>query len=197
MRKSRAGVLVALALAVLSLVVGACGGSDDNNDKAKASGATTASPASLKGQTVRLWIMNNGPKPVPDTQRIVAPFEPRTGIKVNVELVGWDVQLDRIRNAAVSGEGPDVTQAGTTQVPFFAALGGFEDLSGRVKDIGGEAAYPQGVWNTTKIAGQDGNWALPWFTEARSIYYRKDVLEKAGVDPATAFTSLAAFKTTL
>jgi ABC-type Fe3+-citrate transport system substrate-binding protein len=47
MRKSRAGVLVALALAVLSLVVAACGGSDDNNDKAKASGATTASPASL------------------------------------------------------------------------------------------------------------------------------------------------------
>jgi len=197
MRKSRAGVLVALALAVLSLVVAACGGSDDNNDKAKASGATTASPASLKGQTVRLWIMNNGPKPVPDTQRIVAPFEQRTGIKVNVELVGWDVQLDRIRNAAVSGEGPDVTQAGTTQVPFFAALGGFDDLSNRVSQIGGQSAYAPGIWKTTQVEGKSGVWGVPWFTEARTIYYRKDALAKAGVDPATAFTSLDALKATL
>ena len=55
----------------------------------------------------------------------IAEFEKETGIDVQVQLVGWDVQFDRIRNAAVSGKGPDVTQAGTTQVPFFAALGGF------------------------------------------------------------------------
>ncbi len=67
-------------------------------------------------------------------------------------------------------------------MPFFAALQGFEDLSGRVEDIGGDAAYPEGVWTTTQMAGQDGIWAVPWFTEARAIYYRKDALEKAGVD---------------
>jgi multiple sugar transport system substrate-binding protein len=196
MRKSRASVLVAVAFAVLSLILAACGGSDNkssSNDKANAS----SKPASLKGQTVRLWIMNNGPKPVEDTQRIVQPFEQKTGIHVKVELVGWDVQFDRIRNAAVSGEGPDVTQAGTTQVPFFAALGGFEDLSSRVKDIGGSSAYAPGVWKTTQVVGRDGTWAVPWFTEARTIYYRKDVLEKAGVDPKTAFTSLDALKQTL
>ena len=56
---------------------------------------------------------------------MVAPFTAKTGVNVDVQEVGWDVQFDRIRNAAVSGEGPDITQAGTTQVPFFAALGGF------------------------------------------------------------------------
>ena len=39
--------------------------------------------------------------------------------------------------------------------------------------------------------------AAPWFTEARAIYYRKDVLEKAGVDPATAFTNWDNFRATL
>jgi multiple sugar transport system substrate-binding protein len=97
----------------------------------------------------------------------------------------------------VSGEGPDITQAGTTQVPFFAALQGFEDLGGRVEDIGGDAAYPEGVWQTTQMAGQDGIWAVPWFTEARAIYYRKDVLEKAGVDPETAFADWDAMTATL
>jgi multiple sugar transport system substrate-binding protein len=114
-----------------------------------------------------------------------------------VQLVGWDVQFDRIRNAAVSGEGPDVTQAGTTQVPFFAALGGFEDLSDRVDEIGGEDAYAPGVWKTTQVVGRDGTWSVPWFTEARSIYYRKDLLEKAGVDPATAFDTWDSFRATL
>ena len=139
------------------------------------------------GTTVKLWIMPNGPQPQEDMEAALEPFTEETGIKVDVEVVDWGVQLDRIRNAAVSGEGPDITQAGTTQVPFFAALGGFEDLSSRVEDIGGEGAYAEGVWQTTQVVGQDGTWAVPWFTEARSIYYRKDVLEKAGVDPATAF----------
>ena len=38
---------------------------------------------------------------------------------------------------------------------------------------------------------------MPWFTEARAIYYRKDVLKKAGVDEETAFTDWDAFRSTL
>jgi multiple sugar transport system substrate-binding protein len=184
-----------LVAAVLALVVAACGGSDNKS-------STTSNPASnagavKKGTTVNFWIMPNGPQPQQDMEKTVAPFEQQTGIKVNVEVVGWDVQLDRIKNAAVSGQGPDVTQAGTTQVPFFAALGGFEDLSSRVNDIGGKNAYAPGVWQTTQLQGQAGTYAVPWFTEARAIYYRKDVLKKAGIDPATAFTDVNAFQQTL
>jgi multiple sugar transport system substrate-binding protein len=82
-------------------------------------------------------------------------------------------------------------------VPFFAALGGFEDLSSRVADVGGQSAYPEGVWKTSQVVGQDGVWGLPWFTEGRTIYYRKDVLAKAGVDPDTAFRDLDSFRATL
>ncbi len=136
---------------VLAVGVGACGGDDD-----KGSTSGSAPPPggdSLKGQTVRLWIMPNGPDPKNDIDKLLDPFEAKTGITVDTEIVGWDVMQDRIRNAAVSGEGPDITQAGTTQVPFFAALQGFEDLSGRVEDIGGSAAYPKGVWSTTQVVG--------------------------------------------
>jgi multiple sugar transport system substrate-binding protein len=190
--RSRSAIAVAIA-AVLALVVAACGGGSKDGTSSK--GKTDV--AALKGQKVTLWIMNNGPHPVEDTQRILQPFEQRTGIDVDVQLVGWDVQFDRIRNAAVSGEGPDITQAGTTQVPFFAALGGFEDVSARIGDIGGSGAYAPGVWKTTQVVGQDGTYAVPWFTEARAIYYRKDALQKAGVDPSTAFSTWDSFRTTL
>jgi multiple sugar transport system substrate-binding protein len=187
-------VIAWLAAAMVALVVAACGGDDEQ----KSSGSSTqAAQPTQKGATVRLWVMNNGPQPVEDTQRIVRGFEQQTGVNVKVELVGWEVQFDRIRNAAVSGGGPDVTQAGTTQVPFFAALGGFADLNSRVKDVGGKAAYAPGIWQTTRLAGQNGTYAVPWFTEARAIYYRKDVLRKAGIDPATAFKDWDSLTSTL
>jgi multiple sugar transport system substrate-binding protein len=194
--RSKLAVMAWIVTAALALIVAACGGSDEG-DKASSSTQSSQPAALQKGATIRLWVMNNGPQPVKDTQAIVRNFERQTGVNVKVELVGWDVQFDRIRNAAVSGGGPDVTQAGTTQVPFFAALGGFADLNGRVKDVGGKGAYAPGIWQTTQLAGQDGTYAIPWFTEARAIYYRKDVLEKAGIDPATAFKDWDSFTQTL
>ncbi len=192
--RSKLAVVAWIATAALAMLVAACGGSDDKT----ASSTQSSQPAALqKGSTIRLWVMNNGPQPVQDTERIVKPFEQRTGVNVKVELVGWDVQFDRIRNAAVSGSGPDVTQAGTTQVPFFAALSGFADLNGRIADVGGKGAYAPGIWQTTQLAGSDGTFAVPWFTEARAIYYRKDVLRKAGLDPATAFKDWDALESTL
>jgi multiple sugar transport system substrate-binding protein len=186
---------LALIVSAIALTFAACGGDDPAPETTSA--AQGDETQLQKGVTLTLWTMPNSPQPKEDLQKMVAPFTAKTGVKVDVQEVGWDVQFDRIRNAAVAGEGPDITQAGTTQVPFFAALGGFTDLSDRVEEIGGKAAYAEGIWNTTQVQGQDGTWAVPWFTEARSIYYRKDVLEKAGVDPATAFKDLASFKATL
>jgi multiple sugar transport system substrate-binding protein len=186
---------IALVLAPAAMV--ACGGDSGSSDSASKSTKAVQGGQLDRGATLTLWTMPNSPKPKEDLEKMVAPFTAKTGVKVDVQEVGWDVQFDRIRNAAVSGEGPDITQAGTTQVPFFAALGGFMDLSDRVGDIGGKGAYAPGIWNTTQVEGQQGTWAVPWFTEARSIYYRKDVLAKAGVDPATAFKDLDSFKATL
>jgi multiple sugar transport system substrate-binding protein len=193
--RNRFAVAAAAVAFALASVVTACGGSDNSSSSnSKAAGQGTQLQ---RGVTLTLWTMPNSPKPVPDLEKLVAPFTAKTGVKVDVQEVGWDVQFDRIRNAAVSGSGPDITQAGTTQVPFFAALGGFDDLSSHVSEIGGASAYAPGIWNTTKLEGHNGTWAVPWFTEARSVYYRKDVLKKAGIDPATAFASLDAFKQTL
>jgi multiple sugar transport system substrate-binding protein len=147
--------------------------------------------------TLRIWVMNNGAHPVEDMERIVQPFERSSGVQVDVELVGWDVQFQRITNAAISGQGPDITQAGTTQVAYFAALNGFENLQGSVGQIGGRAAYPGGVWTTTQVVGKPGVWSVPWFSEARTIYYRTDIFKRAGIDPTRAFRTWDSFRGTL
>jgi multiple sugar transport system substrate-binding protein len=179
--------LWALAAALILVAAAALAGST----------SAGAKPSGAKATTITLWIMNNGAQPVSDMERIVQPFEASTGIDVKVQLVGWDVQFQRITNAAISGEGPDVTQAGTTQVPYFAALGGFENLSSRIKEIGGRKAYTTGAWTTTQVYGKPGVWSVPWFSEARAIYYRTDIYKRAGINPKTAFKDWASFKRTL
>jgi multiple sugar transport system substrate-binding protein len=176
--------IISAALAALALVAvsAGCNGDGDSADT----------------REVTLWVMNNGPDPVADTKKLLKPFEDRSGITVKVELVAWEIQQDRIRDAAISGQGPDVSQAGTTQVPNFAALGGFEDLSSRVNDIGGASKYADGIWKTTQVVGQPGTFAVPWFTEARAVYYRKDALAAAGItDPKAAFKDWQSFRATL
>jgi multiple sugar transport system substrate-binding protein len=69
------------AILMLSAGVAACG--DDGGSSAKKSGDT----AKLGG-AVTLWIMPNGPKPKEDMQALVKPFEQKTGVKVDVEVVG-------------------------------------------------------------------------------------------------------------
>ncbi|MGZ4199207.1 MAG: sugar ABC transporter substrate-binding protein, partial [Thermoleophilia bacterium] len=79
-----------LVAVVLALVVSACGGSS-SNDKTTASNSAASSNAVKKGTTVNFWIMPNGPQPQADMEKTVKPFEDQTGVKVNVEVVGWDV----------------------------------------------------------------------------------------------------------
>ena len=180
MRHSKRAAIALASLAVLALAVVA---------------AASARPDG--GVTLRIWVMNNGAHPVEDMEAIVQPFERSSGVQVDVELVGWDVQFQRITNAAISGQAPDITQAGTTQVAYFAALNGFENLQSRVGQIGGKAAYPAGVWTTTQVVGKAGVWSVPWFSEARTIYYRTDIFKRAGIDPSKAFTNWDAFRGTL
>jgi multiple sugar transport system substrate-binding protein len=179
-RKSLLIVLIVAALATLALAAGGA--------------ARTASPNAV---TLTMWVMPNSPQPAADLKQVVGRFEANTGISVNVENVGWDVQYSKIQNAAISGRGPDITQAGTTQVPYFASLGGFTNLASKVSQIGGRKAYPPAAWQTTRIAGRSGVYAVPWFTEARAIFYRTDVFKKRHINPKTAFKTWASFHRTL
>ena len=99
MRSKYAIVFAIAALLVGALVFAGCGGDDSSSNSSSTDQAAKTTP----GTTVKLWIMPNGPQPKEDMEKALAPFTAQTGIKVDVEVVDWGVQLDRIRNAAVSG----------------------------------------------------------------------------------------------
>jgi multiple sugar transport system substrate-binding protein len=66
-------------------------------------------------------------------------------------------------------------------VPEFAALGAVQPLNARIAatpalDVGD---YFPGIWDTGVVDGEV--YGLPWYSETRLPYYRRDLLAKAGV----------------
>jgi multiple sugar transport system substrate-binding protein len=103
--------------------------------------------------------------------------------------------MNKITAAATSGEGPDILQLGTTWTPAVAATGALEKLN--LADFGGKDAYFPASVQTCNLAPTQDYYGIPWFVDLRAFYYRTDVFQKAGVDPAKAFETWDSFKAAL
>jgi multiple sugar transport system substrate-binding protein len=63
--------------------------------------------------------------------------------------------------------------------------------------IGGADIFLKPAWQSG-LVGQDNQvWSVPWLADTRLIYYRRDLLAKAGISEAGAFATHAAMKDTL
>ncbi|WP_157245016.1 ABC transporter substrate-binding protein [Nonomuraea typhae] len=165
---NRRGAL-ALALAATTLTA-ACGG----NTPQKSGGPVTV--------TVWSW------KPASDGLAAVAKdFEQANpGIKVDVRAVGNPAIWDKITiGLAAGGKGlADVLHIGIDYLPGYMDKfpGGLADL----RELGADRhkdAFAKGLWPT--VTGKDGGvYALPWEVNPAGFFYRKDLFEKAGADPA-------------
>lgn len=172
---------------------------DDTSTAKKEETSTPSSDETTEVTTVTMWIMPNSGSPEEDLRATLEPFlEANPDIDVEITVLDWGSAWTKITTAATSGEGPDITQLGTTQVAAVAAMGALEDLSGIYDRFGGEAAFVEATLPTTQILGMgDGRYAAPWFIDTRALFYRKDYCEMAGVNPETDFETWDSFAAAL
>ncbi|MDD5593742.1 MAG: sugar ABC transporter substrate-binding protein [Candidatus Margulisbacteria bacterium] len=154
-------------------------------------------PAKQAGENVvELWVMPNSLNPVGDIEALLKPFEEKTGIKVKITSVDWGAGWSKITTAATSGDVPDLAQLGSTWVSAIAAMGALEDVSKEaVAALGGANVFVPVSWKTTGIEGSGKVSAIPWFVDARALYFRTDAFKKAGVT-AKDLDTWDSFKTT-
>jgi multiple sugar transport system substrate-binding protein len=147
--------------------------------------------------SIEIWVMPNGADPQAAIDAEIAAFnELYPGIEVTAEIVGWGDAYSAIQTAVQGGEGPCITQMGTTWVPTFGTMGGLHTFTAdELAALGGAEAFVPASWATGKIFGNVV--ALPWFADVRAIYYRADIIELVGLDPATAFATIDDFVATL
>jgi len=114
-------------------------------------------------------------------QKLVPEFEKQNpGIKVKVQMVPWTAAQEKLVTAYASENSPDVYQLGNTWVPQFSALGAIEELNPWIQksSIVNQEKYFEGIWDTNVL--ESGVYGIPWYVDTRVMFYRKDVLAKAG-----------------
>ena len=156
------------ATTALALLLSACGsgGSEQTSAKDK--------------QTLTVWGMGEEGKHL---AKLGKEFNKKhSNITVKVTPVGWDVVHQKLVSAVAAGELPDMAQMGSTMMGEFIELDALEPVDEKTfkKDDFFPAAWEGGV--------KEGKaYAVPWYVDARGLYYRTDLAKKAGVEkpPAT------------
>ncbi|MBA3343094.1 MAG: sugar ABC transporter substrate-binding protein [Gemmatimonadaceae bacterium] len=108
-------------------------------------------------------------------------------IRVQVQQIPWTAAHEKLLTAYVGDATPDIAMLGNTWVPEFVALDALEPLDARVassRDVV-RADYFPGIWSTNVVDGV--TYGVPWYVDTRVLFYRTDLLAKAGYDrmPAT------------
>ncbi|SFT33258.1 N,N'-diacetylchitobiose transport system substrate-binding protein [Geodermatophilus amargosae] len=175
MRRVRTGGLAAAAVASL-LAVSACGG----GETAEASSDTE----------VRLWL-NGTDTPQELRDYLVETFEAdHEGMTLVIEEQDWSGLVPRLQTALSSeDQTPDLVEIGNTQSPTFTYAGAFTELTDVYDELGGDDLLPGFVDAGT---AEGTLYAVPYYSGARAVFYRKDLFEQAGV---AVPTTLAEFRT--
>ena len=133
-----------------------------------------------EGITLRFWAMGREAEVVGE---LVREFEAENpGIRVEVQNIPWTAAHEKLLTAYAADGLPDICQLGNTWIPEFATLGALTPLQPYV-DASREvvpADYFPGIWDTNVVQGQLVG--IPWYVDTRLLFYRKDLLRKAGYD---------------
>ena len=120
-----------------------------------------------------------------NVQRLVPEFEKQNpGIKIKVQQIPWTAAHEKLLTAFAGNSLPDICALGNTWIPEFSMLHALESLDGRIKrsDKIRPENYFAGIWDTNVI--DSVAFGIPWYVDTRLIYYRTDILEKAGYSHA-------------
>lgn len=179
-----------VGLAALALVVAGCGGDDSSGSgELEKDACSPITDGSAKGEKLSVWIMEGtNPDATPFFKEVKAEFKEKTGAELDVQFVAWADAQQKFNNAIGGGTTPDVAETGTTWTPGFADAGALTSIDACVDDAG----VRDDLVDSLVEAGtyEDSLYGMPWYAGVRSIIYRKDVFEKANVEPPETWDEL-------
>jgi len=145
---------------------------------------TGCSSAASRETVLRFWAMGREGEVVLE---LLSDFE-RThpGIRVDVQQVPWTAAHEKLLTAFAGGVTPDVCQLGNTWISELVALNALEPLDRYVATSSTVAPgdYFPGIWDTNVVSGV--LYGIPWYVDTRLLFYRRDLLARAGFDAPPA-----------
>ncbi len=119
-------------------------------------------------------------------RNLLDEFGARFRLQIDCRTLEWSEAWTLYTGYATYGDGPDISEVGTTWIGPLAAMEALRQFTeADLAPIGGAAAFHDPMWRTGISGGSV--WALPWWVDTRLIWYWRDSLASAGVTEAGAF----------
>ena len=103
-------------------------------------------------------------------------------INVRVKVHTWSSAWKFIMEAVRTRQGPDIFQLGSSWVNTLAYLGGLADISKPIKELKKKDFFSPLNKQMEESFKEEKIYSLPWFMDARILFYRKDIFKKAGLE---------------
>jgi len=151
---------------------------------------------------LELTIMARGTTTPADLKPLLDEFEAKSRVSVRLRALGWDTAWAELLKVALYQHGPDVSEIGTTWLGSYIGMDALRPLTDYdVAAIGGPSAFIPSAWQSGSqidpMTDKAVQWAVPWWADTRLIYYRRDILDHAGVEEQAAFLSAERLEGTL
>jgi multiple sugar transport system substrate-binding protein len=145
-----------------------------------------------------LSLMFHNEQSMATIQSVLDQFESQTRIHVNLNVLNWETGHAQLTRDAIYNTGPDVSEIGSTWLNDLMGMNALHPFSPQeLLKIGKPEEFIPASWEMCKVVGDERMWAIPYSVDIYLIYYRKDLLRKAGLDEATAFQSHAQIEETV
>ncbi|MFJ5962938.1 ABC transporter substrate-binding protein [Pseudarthrobacter oxydans] len=176
---SRRGFLGLTAAAVSAPLLAACGGGSASQGGGGAGGS------------IKFWDMPWATPAYNDAAKKIAEGFSGANTKASYQLIQWNNFYQTFSSAIASKTGPAVSTGGGFQAFQFEEQGQIayaDKVIEKLKANGQFDDFLPGVLEPFKT--DKGYVAVPWQLDMRPLWYRKSLLEKAGVDVPTDWASL-------
>lgn len=147
---------------------------------------------------LELTIQEEYPESAGYMRELLKQFESQHRIRVTVKTIDWGQAWQDLVKVAIYRDGADVSQIGNTWVSSLIGMNALLPFKPQqIRRMGGAEVFLPELWSTASPVGDTDIWSIPWLAYARLIYYRKDWLEKVGLDGRQAFSNAQKFNQTL
>ncbi len=129
---------------------------------------------------------------------LLEDFRKQTGIEVKLTRMQWSNAWQELINISTHGQGADISHVGSTWVSSLVSMNALRPIPPHViTKIGGEESFVHSAWESVTMEEDRHAWGIPLSAYTYAVAYRKDLLQKAGLNGATAFATPYAFEETV